>query len=72
MLIEIAMNKFVCIATCSLVMSLCSHDIITITLNGSRLTDLTCIIAASAWFLDGRTSTCFCSVSALVYYHLTN
>ena len=47
--------KFVCIVMCSLMMSVCSCDVIT--LNGSRLTGLT-YSTVPAWILDGRTPTC--------------
>ena len=55
--------KFVCVAMCSLVMSLCSRDLHMTslnnnyynTLNSSRLTVFN---LHSAWFLDGTTSTC--------------
>ena len=41
----------VCVAMCSLVMSLYSRDIITI-LNGSKLTSLTCSKAPGFWMVE--------------------
>ena len=37
---------------CSLVMSLCSRDVITIIFNGSRLTGLTCSKAPGFWMVE--------------------
>ena len=37
---------------CSLVMNLCSRDVITIHLNGSRLTGLTCSKAPGFWMVE--------------------
>ena len=37
---------------CSLVMSLCSRDVITIHWNGSRLTGLTCSKAPGFWMVE--------------------
>ena len=56
--------KFVCVAMCSLVMNLCSRDLhvtsLNNILNSSRLT------LHSAWFLDGKTSTCYLMAFFLV------
>ena len=45
-------NKFVCVAMCSLVMSPCSHDVITIHGYGSKLTGLTCSKAPGFWMVE--------------------
>ena len=37
---------------CSLVMSICSRDVITNTINGSRLTGLTCSKASGFWMVE--------------------
>ena len=37
---------------CSLVMSLCSRDVITVTIDGSRLTGLTCSKAPGFWMVE--------------------
>ena len=43
------------LAMCSLVMNLCSRDLIVMSLYSSRLT-VVYLIIYSAWFLDGKTS----------------
>ena len=56
---------------CSLVMNLCSREVITIHLNGSRLTGLTCSKAPGFWMVEHQLVTSNLPSIANIFQHFT-